>query len=154
MKLLKAKMEYTCGTTIIDQVWLNVQTLEVLLPPRLTALMHEIEKTEPPPAFSIEYNGRSFAVTIDIKGSSFVKDDDIKAKGKRSPLLSFVFPSKDQRLLNGRFAHMLSVASLVGALVSVISVTRWNIQSFTDAASYLLSALLLGAAGFYCKKED
>jgi hypothetical protein len=154
MKLMKAKMEYTCGTTIIDRVWLNVQTLEVLLPPRLSAMMNEMEKTEPPPAFSIECNGRSLAVTADATGSFFVNNDDITATVRRSVLHSFTFPSRDQRLLNGRFAHMLSVASLAGALVSVVSATGWNIRSVTDTASYLLSALLLGVAGFYCKKED
>jgi hypothetical protein len=153
MKLMKAKLEYTCGTTIIDRVWLNVQTLEVLLPPRLTAVMNEIEKTEPPPAFSIECNGRSLAVVIDATGSFFAKNDDITAAVGRGALHSFAFPSKDQRLLNGRFAHMLSVASLAGALVSVFSATGWNIRSVTDTASYLLSAVLLGAAGFYCKRE-
>jgi hypothetical protein len=154
MKLMKAKLEYTCGTTIIDRVWLNVQTLEVLLPPRLTVVMNEIEKSEPPPAFSIECNGRSVAVAVDATGLFFAKNDDLAAAVRRSVLHSFTFPSKDQRLLNGRFAHMLSVASLAGALASMVSTTDWNIRSVTDTASYLLSALLLGAAGLYCKKED
>lgn len=154
MKLKKAKIEYTCGTTIIDQVWFNVETREVLLPLRVTALMNELRKTEPSPAFSIECNGRSLIVAIDLTGRFFVKDDDITAKTRRDGFLSFAYPTKGQRQLNGRFAYMLSAASLAGALISIVSSTAWNTRSVADTASYLLSAFLLGAAGFYCKKED
>jgi hypothetical protein len=154
MKLANAKIQYPCGMIITDRVSLDVQTGEVLVPPRLRDIMGEMEKSETSSTFSVEYRGRVLAVAVDATGKLRVKFPDVNTATRRSDLRSLAFPSKDQRQQNGRFLHMLSAASFVGAALSALCTSNWNAHAIAQTGSLLVSALLLGAVGFYCIKED
>jgi hypothetical protein len=154
MKLANAKIQYPCGTIIFDRVSLDVRTGEVLVPPRLRDIMDEMEKSETSPTFSVEYRDRVLAVAVDATGRFHVKFSDLGTAARRSGLRSLAFPSKDQRRQNGRFVHMLSAASFVGAALSAFFTSNWNAHAIAQMGSLIISALLLGAVGFYCIKED
>jgi hypothetical protein len=154
MKLTNAKIQYPCGTIIIDRVSLDIRTGEVLVPPRLRNIMDEMDKSETSSTFSVEYRGRVLAVAVDATGRFRVKIPDVNTTTRLSNLRSIAFPSKDQRKQNGRFVHMLSAASFVGAALSALSTSNWNAHAIVQTGSLTISALLLGAVGFYCIKED
>jgi hypothetical protein len=154
MKLANARIEYPCGTTIIDRVSLDVQTGEVLVPSRLKHMMDEMDKSETSSSFSVEYQDRVLTVAVDTTRRFRVKVPDVSTATRRSALRSLAFPSKDQRRQNGRFVHMLSAASFVGAALSALSTSTWNAHAIAQTGSLTISALLLGAVGFYCIKED
>jgi hypothetical protein len=154
MKLANAKIQYPCGTIIIDRVSLDVRTGEVLVPPRLRDVMDEMDRSETSQTFSVEYRGRVLAVAVDATGRFRVKFPDVSTATRLSGLRSLAFPSKDQRQQNGRFVHMLSAASFVGAALSAFSTSKWNAHAIAQMGSLIISALLLGAVGFYCIKED
>ena len=154
MKLANAKIEYPGGTIITDRVSLDVRTGEVLVPPRLRDMMKEMDKSETSSTFSVECQGRVFVVAVDAAGRFRVKAPAANTTGRRSALRSLAFPSKDQRQQNGRFLHMLSAASFVGAALSALSTSNWNAHAIAQTGSLTISALLLGAVGFYCTKED
>jgi hypothetical protein len=154
MKLANAKIQYPCGMVIIDRVSLDVRTGEVLIPPRLRDVMKEMDKSETSSSFSVEYQGRMLTVAVDTAGRFRVKVPDVSTATRRSSFRSLAFPSKDQRRQNGRFVHMLSAASFIGAALSALSTTTWNGHAIAQTGSLTISALLLGAVGFYCIKED
>jgi|SRR5471032_290726 hypothetical protein len=154
MKLANAKIQYPCGTIIIDRVSLDVRTGEVLVPPRLKHMMEEMDKSETSSTFSVEYQDRVLAVAVDTTGRFRVTFPDARTATRLSGLRSLAFPSKDQRRQNGRFVHMLSAASFVGAALSALSTSTWNAHAIVQTGSLTISALLLGAVGFYCIKED
>ncbi len=154
MKLAKAKIQYPCGTNVIDRVSLDVQTGEVLLPPRLRDVMKEMDKSETSSSFSLEYQGCMLAVAVDTTGTFRVKVPDVSTATRRSGLRSLAFPSKDQREQNGHLLHLLSAASFIGAALSALSTTTWNGHAIAQTGSLTISALLLWAVGFYCIKED
>jgi hypothetical protein len=153
MKLANAKIQYLCGTIITDRVSLDVGTGEVLVPPRLRTIMDEMDKSETSSNFSVEYRGRVLAVEVDATGRFCVAFPDVNTATRRSGLRSLAFPSKDQRQQNGRLLHLLSAASFVGAVFSALSTSNWNAHAIAQTGSLTISALLLGAVGFYCIKE-
>lgn len=154
MKLANARIEYPCGTIIIDRVSLDVRTGEVLVPPRLKHMMEEMDKNETSSTFSVEYQGRVLAVAVDTTGRLRVKVPDVGTATRLIDWRSVAFPSKDQRQQNGRLLHMLSAASFVGAVFSALSTSNWNAHAIARTGSLTISALLLAAVGFYCIKED
>jgi hypothetical protein len=154
MKLAKAKIQYPCGTTVIDRVSLDVQTGEVLISPRLRDVMKEMDKSETSSSFSVEYQGRMLTVAVDTTGTFRIKVPDVSGATRPSGFRSLAFPSKDQRQQNGRLLHLLSAASFVGAVFSALSTSNWNAHAFAQTGSLTISGLLLGAVGFYCIKED
>ncbi|CAN7472950.1 hypothetical protein LJR034_003073 [Caballeronia sp. LjRoot34] len=154
MKMADAKIEYRCGTIIMDRVSLDVQTGEVLVPPRLREVMNEMEKSETSSTFSVECQGRVFVVAVDANGGFRATSPSGNNPMRRSALRSLVFPSKDQRQQNGRFVHMLSAASLTGAAFSALCTVNWTAPAIAQTASLTVSGLLLAAVGFYCIKED
>ena len=152
MKLVPVEIKYTCGTTIYDRVSLNVQTCEVHFAPRLTRILREMENTEPAPVITIDIGEQSFPITRDDNGRHIVLAH-AKHSSKPGAFRSITTPNRAQRHLNGRLVHLLSVASLAGAIVSAYSVSTWNASSAADVASYAVSAMLLGTVGFYCKMD-
>jgi hypothetical protein len=139
---------------ILDRASINVQTGEVLVPPRLRDILDEMDKSEAWSTFTVEYRARVLAVAVDTTGRFRIQFPDSKAASRVSGLRSLAFPSKDQRRQNGRFLHMLSAASFVGAALSSLCTSDWNAVAIARIGSLTLSALLLGAVGFYCIKED
>ncbi len=152
MKLVPVEIKYTCGTTIYDRVSLNVQTCEVHFAPRLTRILKEMENTEPSPVITIEIGQRTFPITRDDNGRHVVLAH-AKQSVKPCVFRSITTPNRAQRHLNGRLVHLLSGASLAAAVVSAYSVTTWNASSAAGVVSYFVSAMLLGAVGFYCKMD-
>jgi hypothetical protein len=57
VKPATVKVEYTCGLTLTDRVTLDGRTGEILLPPRLIAVMAKMEESECSPAFSLRHEG-------------------------------------------------------------------------------------------------
>jgi hypothetical protein len=153
MKLIPVEIKYACGTIIRDHATLDVRTKEVFIPPRLSSILAMMEKTEALPSTTVILGGRAFHIELDEEGGYRLPAGTRPLAG-RGAFRSIVTPNRAQRIANGRFAHLLSGASLTYAIFSLYSVRAWTVSSIVDIASYVISGLLLGVAGFYCKMEQ
>lgn len=153
MKLAKVKIEYTCGTTIVERVMLDATTGEVHLPPRLDALMVQMDKVDCSPAFSLQYQGYVLPVSV-LDGVFRVRVPETPARMGQRMLHAVAFPSKDQRQQNGRFLHTLAAASVGGAVGYAHSTPMWSAESAVGTAVLAVGGVVLWAMGFLCMKGD
>jgi hypothetical protein len=130
----------------------NLQNREVQFSPRLTEILRVMEITEALPVMTVEVDGGTFPITTDAKGHHLL-DARANHSTKLGMFRAFTTPNRAQRHLNGRLVHLLSVASLAGAIASAYSVATGNASSAAYVVSYLVCAMILGAAGFCCKME-
>ncbi|WP_321794795.1 hypothetical protein [Caballeronia sp. J97] len=149
MKLAKVKVEYTCGLTLVDKVTLDVATGAVSLPPRLRALMAEMEKSEYPPAIVLDYRGRDLSVRLTDDGAFFIDllpepDEGVVQHLKHS----LSFPTENQRQQNARYLHTLSAASLGGAVALWHSTRTWDAAAVVNLTCLVVFAVVLWIIGF------
>jgi hypothetical protein len=153
MQLVPIMIKYTCGTTIYDRVSLSVHTREVFIAHRLATILKAMESIEESPVMTINIGERTLPIMSDGNGS-YMLPEHTKHSVKRSEFRSILRPNRAQRHLNGRYVQMLSAASLGGAIAGAYSPSTWSASSAAEGVSYVFSALILWAAGFYCKKDD
>jgi hypothetical protein len=154
MKLATVKVEYTCGLTLTDRVALDDTTGEMLLPPRLVAVMAKMEESECSPAFSVRHEGYTLPVRGGPNGTYKAQMPANAPFGFRRFLHPIALPMKDQRQQNGRFMQTLSAASIVGAVGYAHSAVRWDIPTLLNTASLALLGVLLWYAGLLAMKGD
>ncbi|KMQ81064.1 hypothetical protein BPMI_03201 [Candidatus Burkholderia pumila] len=152
MKLVKVKVAYTCGLMIVETASVDPTTGELFLPPRLTGLMSQIEASECPPVFTLDYNGypihvhpngaAEYAVTLPVgKGSIWRQFVD-----------SIVYPREIQRHQNGRLIHTFGRdRECSGDRTCCAGVRLGVIESAVLQGG---GAVLLWYVGFLCMKGD
>lgn len=154
MKLATVKVEYTCGLTLTDRVTLDGRTGEILLPPRLIAVIAKMEESECSPAFSLRHEGYDLPVHGGPQGTYNVQMPVIAPFGVRRLFHPIAFPTKDQRQQNGRFLHTFSAASIVGAVGYIHSSAQWDLPTFLNTASLSVLGVILWYAGLLAMKGD
>jgi len=154
MKLAKVKVEYTGGTTITERVTLDPATGQVLLPPRLRALMEKMDESECSPAFGLEYKGFVLPVAVLADGTYQVSMPAEPQSGIRQVLNAVAYPSKDQRQQNARYLHTLSAASLGGFVGYVHTSSSLDFQTIVGATILAVVGVLLWYVGFIGMKGD
>lgn len=154
MKLAKVKVEYPCGTTILERVTINAATGEVVLPKRLLDVMKAMESVDRACAFTLQLNGHILTVAAGSDGTYKVSIPSVPTPVFGRMFHSFIFPTKDQQQQNGRFLHTLAAASIVGAVGFVHASPDWNVQTVVGTAILAVLGVVLWGMGLYCLKGD
>ncbi|MFT4506111.1 hypothetical protein [Caballeronia sp. 15711] len=154
MKLVRVKVEYSCGLTLLERASLEVGTGEVHLPPRLIGLMAKMRDTEVFPIVSVEHNGHVLSAIVSETGTAVATIPEKSGSGMRRLLHAITFPTKDQRQQNGRFLHTLAAASIGGAVGYSHSAASWDLQTIIGTANVAGLGVLLWYAGFEAMKGD
>jgi len=154
MKLATIKLEYTCGLTLTDRVALDGDTGDIVLPPRLVAVMAKIGESECLPAFSIQYEGFTLPVEGSAGSSYKVYLPVVAPFGFPRLLQPIARPTKDQRQQNGRFLQTFSAASILGAVGYVHSAAQWDLSAMLNTTSLAALRVILWYAGLLAMKGD
>lgn len=150
MKLVKVKVEYSCGTTITDRVTLDPETGQVHLPPRLQTLLHAMGAAECSPSLVLEHDGATLSFSEDSSGLRKIG----KPSERKSGFEQLLNPTKDQRQQNARFLHTLSAASVGGLVGYVHAASTLDFTTVAGTAILAVVAILLWYVGFIGMKGE
>ncbi len=153
MKIAVLEVRYACGLILTDRVVVQTSS-RIILPPRLTALLAELERSERRTSTSAMVDG----VTYRVEGSP---DTEFALGSKLGfaeqlvrGLQSVASPNAAQRRLNRRFAHMLSAFSVIGACYLVQSTKSWDTHVIVEALLLCAVSAALFVAGHMCFPAD
>jgi hypothetical protein len=154
MKLVRVKVEYSCGLTIVERATLEIGSGQVHLPPRLVGLMGKMEETEVFSVVSVEYDGHVLPVSVSQPGAFVVNIPSISASAVQRLLHAIAYPSKDQRQQNGRFLHTLAAAAIGGAVATLHTASISDWPSLVTVALLGMGGVLLWFVGFRCMNGE
>src|SRR5260370_338049 len=128
MKFAKVKIEYPCGTTILERVTIDPASGDVMLPKRLSDIMKAMESVDRACAFTLQFKGHILTVSPGSNGTYSVSIPSVPAPVVDRMFHSLIFPTKDQQQQNGRFLHTLAAGSVVDAIGFAHASQDWNLQ--------------------------
>ncbi|MFM0051935.1 MULTISPECIES: hypothetical protein [Caballeronia] len=153
MKLAVLEVRYAGGLILTDRVVVQASS-GILLPPRLSAMLTELEKTEHRTSIRVSVDGVIYRVTGAPDGEFAVGAKLPFGERLVTTLKSVATPNRAQRRLNRRFAHMLSAFSLIGACYLVQSSKDWDAGVIVETALLCVTSAALFIIGHMCFPGD
>jgi hypothetical protein len=153
MKLAVLEVRYAGGLILTDRVVVQASS-RLLLPPRLSAMLTKLEKTERRTSIRVSVGGVIYRVTAAPDGEFAVGAKLPFGERLVTTLISVATPNLAQRRLNRRFAHMLSAFSLIGACYLVQSSKDWDAGVIVETALLCVTSAALFIIGHMCFPGD
>ncbi|SAL77251.1 hypothetical protein [Caballeronia telluris] len=153
MKIAVLEVRYACGLILTDRVVVRASS-RLILPPRLTALLVELERSERRTSTIVTVDGASYRVEGTLE-AELVLGSRLRFAGRLvRGLQSVASPNAAQRRLNRRFAHMLSAFSLIGACYLVQSTKNWDTRAIVETVLLCAASVALFVTGHLCFAGD
>jgi len=153
MKIAVLEVRYAGGLILTDRVVVQ-PSFRILLPPRLSAMLTELEKTDRRTSIRVSLDGVIYRVTGAPDGEFAVGDKLPFGERLVTMLKSVATPNRAQRQLNRRFAHMLSAFSLIGACYLVQSSKNWDAGVIVETTLLCVMSAALFVIGHMCFPGD
>jgi hypothetical protein len=141
------------GLVLADRVSI-VDSSSIIITPRLSELLDVLEKSGRRTSIRVKYEGVSYRVECKPAGTYVVGPRASVGERWISELRMIALPNSARRRLNGRFAHMLSAGSLIGAGYVIQSTRTWGARALLETAAPLLVSVSLFVIGHLCFSDD
>jgi hypothetical protein len=153
MQITVLEVHYEGGLVQTDRVSI-ADSSSIIITPRLSDLLDVLEESDRRTSIRVKYEGVSYRVECKPAGTYVV--DPKASDGERwmRELQMIASPNSAQRRLNGRFAHMLSSGSLIGAGYVTQSTRIWSTRALFETAALLLVLVSLFVVGHLCFSDD
>jgi hypothetical protein len=153
MKIAVLEVRYACGLILSDRVIVRTSS-RIMLPPRLTALLAELERSERRTSTSVMVDRVRYGVE-GTPEAKFVLGSTLRfAEQLARGLQSVASPNPAQRRLNRRFAHLLSAFSVIGGYYLVQSTKNWDARAIVETLLLCAAAVILYVTGHLCFAGD
>ncbi|SAL58968.1 hypothetical protein [Caballeronia humi] len=153
MKIAVLEVRYEGGLVLTDRVSI-ADSSSIIITPRVSDLLDGLEKSDRRTSIRVKYEGVSYRVECKPAGT-YVVGPKVSVGERRIPELRMIAsPNSAQRRLNGRFAHMLSACSLIGAGYVIQSTRTWGARALLETATLLLFSVSLFVIGHLCFSDD
>lgn len=146
-------VRYEGGLVLTERVFIE-DSSGIIVSPRLTDLLDVLDKTERRISIRVKYQGVVYRVDCMRAGRCVLGPEASLRERWISNLGMLASPSRAQQRLNGRFAHLLSASSLIGAAYVVLSTTTWSAGAVLETATLLFLSASLFAIGHIFFSDD
>ncbi|WP_244815407.1 hypothetical protein [Caballeronia sp. Lep1P3] len=153
MKIAVLEVRYACGLILSDRVVVRASS-RLTLPPRLSALLAQLEHSERRTSTNVTVEGVTYRVEGTPDAEFFMGSKLGLAERLVRGLQSIASPNTAQRRLNRRFAHMLSAMSVIGACYLVQSTKNWDTRTMVEALLLCGASVALFVTGHMCFAGD
>jgi hypothetical protein len=153
MKIAVLEVRYACGLILTDRVVVRASS-RLILPPRLTALLAELERSERRTSTSVTVDGVTYRVEGTPEAELVLGSRLGFAERLVRGLQSVASPNAARRRLNRRFVHMLSAFSVIGACYLVQSTKNWDTRAIVETVLLCAASVALFVTGHLCFAGD
>ena len=154
MAIAAMEVRYQGGLVLTERVFIE-DSSGMIVSPRLSDLLDVLDKTERRMSMRVRYQGVVYRVERERAGRYLLGPKASLCERWISNLQTVTSPSRAQQRLNGRFAHMLSACSLIGAAYLVLSTKFWSVGAFFETATLLFLSVSLYVIGHvFCSGDD